>query len=304
MTSARPGSFTILRVAFGAIRLHPRLLLFPLISGALSLVLIGMALIFSISLPPEVAGVDLGCILSIFSDPHATESSIRIRAGLASTLFIGYGIGLVAMICSVGLARAAMEAMAGREFTVRQQLRHALGRLPAIATVFVIGTLIRGRLSKGKKGNKRGLGKAFLEMAWWAVSYLVVPVLARENKGGFESLYRSGKLFRDTWKEAFIGRIALGWLTVPFIGIVGLSVASAVWLGVEDPRILAIAIAIPVSLGGLAALLLTTLGTVYRTALYIFATEGVVPEPFDDPDLHDIWEVPRVIDPEVEPKEE
>jgi hypothetical protein len=299
MTTDRPGSLTILRVAFGAIRLHPRLLLFPLISAALSMVLMGLAAAFSIVLPGEVAGADLGCVLSMFSDPSATETSIRIRAGIASTLFVGYGVGLVAMICSVGLSRAAMEAMAGRQFTVGDQLRHAARRFTAIATVFVVGTWIRGRLGK-RKGKRRGLGSKILQGAWWAVSYLVVPVLARESKGGFESLYRSAKLFGDTWKEAFIGRLALGWLTIPFVGLVGLSVAGCVWLGVEDPRILAVAIAIPVSLGGLGALLLTTLDTVYRTALYVFATEGVVPEPFDDPDLHGIWEVPRVIDPEVE----
>jgi hypothetical protein len=299
MNTARPGSLTILRVAFKAIRLHPRLLLFPLISGALGIVLIGLAAIFSLAIPGEVVGADLGCLLSIFADPHATDTSTRIRAGIASTVFVGYGVGLVAMICSVGLARAAMEAMAGREFTVRDQLRHAFRRLPAIATVFVLGTWIRGRM-KGGKGGRRGLAKAFLEMAWWAVSYLVVPVLAREDKGGFESLFRSAKLFRDTWKEAFIGRVAVGWLTLPFLGLVGLSIGGCVWLGVEDPRILLVAIAIPITVGGLGALLLTTLDTVYRTALYVFATEGVVPEPFDDPALHDIWEVPRVIDPQVE----
>ena len=112
MTTDRPGSLTILRVAFGAIRLHPRLLLFPLISAALSMVLMGLAAAFSIVLPGEVAGADLGCVLSMFSDPSATETSIRIRAGIASTLFVGYGVGLVAMICSVGLSRAAMGAMA------------------------------------------------------------------------------------------------------------------------------------------------------------------------------------------------
>jgi hypothetical protein len=41
----------------------------------------------------------------------------------------------------------------------------------------------------------------------------------------------------------------------------------------------------------LGSVFLKTLDTVYRTALYVFATEGVVPEPFDDGELHGIWEV-------------
>ena len=37
--------------------------------------------------------------------------------------------------------------------------------------------------------------------------------------------------------------------------------------------------------------LVGSLEAIYRAALYVFAAEGVVPEPFGGPDLEDIWEV-------------
>jgi len=36
---------------------------------------------------------------------------------------------------------------------------------------------------------------------------------------------------------------------------------------------------------------IASLEAIYRAALYVFAAEGVVPEPFGGPELEDIWQV-------------
>jgi len=36
---------------------------------------------------------------------------------------------------------------------------------------------------------------------------------------------------------------------------------------------------------------INSLEAIYRAALYVFAAEGVVPEPFGGPELEDIWQV-------------
>lgn len=41
---------------------------------------------------------------------------------------------------------------------------------------------------------------------------------------------------------------------------------------------------------------------IYRAALYVFASEGVVPEPFDGAELHAIWHVTPADPPAPEPK--
>jgi hypothetical protein len=60
-------------------------------------------------------------------------------------------------------------------------------------------------------------------------------------------------------------------------------------LKVQHVGLIAHAIVLPAFALVLLGVVLQTLDTIYRCALYVFATEGVVPEPFDDPDLHEIW---------------
>lgn len=40
-----------------------------------------------------------------------------------------------------------------------------------------------------------------------------------------------------------------------------------------------------------AIALVGSLEAIYRAALYVFAAEGVVPEPFGGPELEDVWQV-------------
>jgi hypothetical protein len=281
MTTSQPGSRTILRAAWRTLLDHPRLLWFPAITslGALAVMAIGAALAWVSWVTPDSAGV--------------------LRRGVVVTgLLTACLLQMWSLISAVGLSRAAMEAMAGRPWSCRESVRHAMRRITAIAPVAVaqagVGQLLGGK--KNKKG-KTGKGPGFiarmttrwLQMAWWAATYLVVPVLAREGRGGLGSIIRSAKLFRQTWKEAFVGRLALGWLWgLMMIGSV-IPIAACVWLGVRQGPALFLLIGLPLVVILASAVVLRTLDTIYRTALYVFATEGVVPDPFDTPDLHAVF---------------
>lgn len=292
MTAMRSRSLAILRASFHALKRHPRLLAFPIVSAFASLVFMGFVVGLALSLSTVLAhGTDLPWSLAVFGDGDGVSvSRISIAASIAST----YGVALIAAVSSVALSWAAMEAMAGRSFTVVGSLRHAVSRLPAIAMVTFTSTWVRRWLSGDRKrGRGRGLTKSLLGMAWWAVTYLVVPVLAKEGRGGFESISRSARLFRETWTEAFVGRVALGWMALPFGLLMGIAVGLVVWLDIDHGPTLAIMLATPLGIAGIGALLLNTLDNVYRSALYVFATEGVVPEPFDEPELHEIWAVKK-----------
>jgi len=164
------------------------------------------------------------------------------------------------------------------------------------ASVGAILARFGGDRDADKHRRRRGhpLAAKLLGAAWWAATYLVVPVLARERAGGLGAVSRSTTLMRETWKEAFVGRLVLGWLLWPaaLLGLGVLTLFVAVGLGpLTHPALFGVAAGIAV-LGYIAiAAVAYTLDTVYRCALYVFATEGVVPEPFDDPDLHEIWTV-------------
>lgn len=296
----RPGSGAILRASFRTLRANPRLLWFPIVTLIGAVVAFGfgatMAWLGSrVSMDPTI---DLGPWTMLFTGdpPEGNDATIR---GLATGGFLTLVLlQLWSMICSVALSRATMDAMAGRDWTFGGATRAARRRLGAIATVAVAQAGV-GRLLRKKPSEKKGFfgtmvsrfTTSVLEMAWWAVTYLVVPVLAKETCNGITALRRSGKLFRKTWKEAFIGRLALGWVWAGFGALAVVPVGVCLYLGIQDARWLLMAIAAPGAIALFGVVFVRTLDMIYRTALYVFATEGVVPEPFDQPELHDVFVV-------------
>jgi uncharacterized membrane protein YesL len=270
----------ILEAALLTLRRHPRLMWFPVLSAVGTFVIVVMLL--SVSLVFEMIGLD--------------SSVTRERVVGGMTLW--YGVTFVSTMSAVALARATLDAMAGREWTLTGALQHAWTRLPAVAALALVQTGVtrliqrmRGGRGRKRRGFVSRASAAVLDLAWWGSSYLAIPVLAREDLGPLSTLTRSTRLFRNTWKESFVGRLAIGWLWLPFVLVVAIPIGLCALLEVDDHAILALAIGIPLMLCGAAALFVRTLDTIYRTALYVFATEGVVPDPFDHPDLHEIWSV-------------
>ena len=296
----RPGSGAILRASFRTLRANPRLLWFPVVTliGAVFAVGFGATLAWlgsQVSINPTI---DLGLWSWVFAGEPPEGNDATIRGIAAGSILTAILLQLWSLLCSVALSRATMDAMAGREWTFGGATRAARARLAAIATVAVAQAGVGRLLSKKPNQNKGFFGTVLgrfttsvLEMAWWAVNYLVVPVLAKEKCNGISALRRSGKLFRKTWKEAFVGRLALGWVWVLFALIAVLPFGLCVYLGVQDPRWLILAFAAPGAIALFAVVFIRTLDMVYRTALYVFATEGVIPEPFDQPELHDVFVV-------------
>lgn len=292
----RPGSGAILRASFRTLRANPRLLWFPIVTlvGAVFAVGMGATLAWLSSQIAAAPHVDLGIWTTLFMDePEPVE--IMGRGMLAGGFLTAVLLQLWSLVIAVGLSRATMDALAGREWTFGESTRAATRRLRAIATVAVAQAGV-GRLlgkTRGGKDKKKGLLSRFttsiFEMAWWAATYLVVPVLAKEKRGGIGSILRSGKLFRKTWKEAFIGRLALGWVWAAFAALAIVPFAASLYLGVQDGRWLLLALLGPGAIALFGVVFVRTLDMVYRTALYVFATEGVVPGPFDQPELHEVF---------------
>jgi hypothetical protein len=286
----------ILRAACTTLRRNPRLLWFAVLLGIASLVVTTIGAVLGWlgmnAVPLLVAGG--------FDAPP--DASTYGRAAIGFGLLVWFGTHVIAPFFGVALASATLEALAHRPWSVRGSLADARRRGASIATYAVLDASVGAMLARlggeqgGKKRRRRGhpLAAKLLGAAWWAATYLVVPVLARERAGGLGAVSRSTTLMRETWREAFVGRLVLGWLLWPaaLLGLGVLTLLFAVGLGpFTHPAVFGVAAGIAV-IGYIAiAAVAYTLDTVYRCALYVFATEGVVPEPFDDPDLHEIWTV-------------
>ena len=285
-------SRSILRAAARTLQANPRLVWFAVLSAVVSAIVVGIGgAIAWLGNHPDAW-------MSVLADPppEATKSRSMIVFGLATW----FGTHLVAPFFAVALARATLDAMATRPWNVPDALRGAGDRITTIATYAVLNASVGGLLSRiggGKRGRGRGPASRatakVLGLGWWAATYLVVPVIAREPRSGFAAVGRSASLLRETWREAFIGRLVLGWLWAPAFVIAALPFVLCLVLEIEHAGVFALAIVLPAFALVLLGVVLQTLDTIYRCALYVYATEGVVPEPFDDPDLHEIWCVAR-----------
>lgn len=285
----------ILRAARNTLRHNPRLLWFAVLLGLASAMVTALATLLGwlcIGAAGWLAGHGVAA---------PPDASLMGRAAIGFGLVVWFGTHLVAPFFGVALASATLEALASRPWSVRTSLGAALRRGGSIATFAVLEAsvgAILARLRGGSSGRRRRRGSPLsaklLGAAWWAATYLVVPVLAREPRGGLAAVGRSTTLMRETWKEAFVGRLVLGWVLWPAALLALGVIAIVLMLGITplgSPALFGIAAVAAAAAYIAVAAILYTLDTIYRCALYVFATEGVVPGDFADPELVEIWTV-------------
>jgi ABC-type multidrug transport system fused ATPase/permease subunit len=187
---------------------------------------------------------------------------------LLTMLVILFAVQIVHVFFMVGLTNEALRALRGAPITVSGGLTAACEHVPSIASFAAISSTV-------------GL-----------VTYLAIPVMVQERRGGIPSLRRSGDLFRKTWGETALAEV--GARVIAQYAIILLVFLVFLLLDVfgESPFTVLLIVCIAVAL----VALIGSLEAIYRSALYVFASEGVVPEPFAGAELDAIWRA-RPADP-------
>ena len=253
------------KASWSVLRRHRRLAYFPMLSMAATIV------VFAIVMP----------LLGVHVHDH------EIPWG--HLLLIGLLLELVRVFFEAALTNEAVKALRGDEPSVRAGLQTAVDRLPAIATLAAVTTpvtLCIGLLGRSTRTAVR-LARFVFGTAWSLATYLAIPVMVQERRGGIPSLRRSGALFRRTWGETALSEVGVRAFAVHLVIVV--LIIAVVLLRVFGESLFAVLIVlatITCAVGVLGAL-----EAIYRAALYVFAAEGVVPEPFGGPELEDIWQV-------------
>ena len=118
-----------------------------------------------------------------------------------------------------------------------------------------------------------------LSVACAVATYFVLPVLVVEGFGPIAAIKRSSGLLRQTWGETVTGSAGLGALgfvaAVP--GMIFIAIGVALAIGTEIGAIAAVFFAIAFIYIGAVSLVMGTLGTIFRAALYVYATTGTAP---------------------------
>lgn len=256
--------WTLAVLSFRVLQQNRQLLVFPLLS------FVSMALIFaSFAVPgwPLVAGY--------FEDALSTAQQTR---GLLM-LFLFYWVNYtIITFFNVALMHATLEALAGREASLKAGLLRALALWAPIlgfsAIAATVGMVLR--LIEERVGWIGQIVVGLIGFAWTVGVALVVPVLAEEGIGPFEAIRRSGALIKKTWGEGLVSRASIAAFTGAIAGIV-LLVGAAIGIGLAVNGMLPAGIVVGVfTVLALAILILVqeTLGKINLAVLYRFASTG------------------------------
>lgn len=238
---------------------------------------------------PVANAASLGLVVAAFSAPYWSETGPF--AGLdddTTNLFtIAYGfvfylaITAVATFFNAALIHCVLRRLAGEPASPADGLALAVKRLPQIlawaAIAATVGILMRA--VREKLGGVAEFLFGVAEMAFAMATFFVVPVLVVEGVGPLEAIRRSTAIMRHTWGTSLAADFGVGFLIVIAI-FAGLLLLVAL-VGLVPNEVFYV---VPFVIGAVLALIilvLTTLSTVLRAALYRFATTGEVPPQYD-----------------------
>lgn len=222
------------------VRDHPRLLIFPVLSGV---ALLSILVSFGVS-AAAIYGISLN--IGDYSNWEQWRGNETVSSIIGYLLaFAFYFISFfIVIFFNVALMHAARAVFEGRAVDIGDALRFAAARRSSILAWTALAATV-GTVLKIIEDNVGFLGKiinGLIGMVWSIVTYFVVPVLAYENVGPIDAVKRSTALIRQKWGESIgagfsfallllagfvgvtIGAIGLFVLQLPILGVIFLFV--------------------------------------------------------------------------------
>ncbi len=272
-------SFQLVKESYSVLRKDKELMLYPLISGAVSLVLIGF--------------LALG-VLS--ANLFGYMSSIIVYPILFVYYLASY---FVIIFFNTGLITCANIRMSGGDPKFRDGIDNAVKHLGKIFTWALVSATV-GMILNALSRRSGLIGRiiiGLIGMAWNFLTFFVVPILVLENVSVTDSIKKSGALFKKTWGENVVGQFSMGFvfLLLGLLGLIPLALGIFSLMGASY-------ILIPLLFFGIAlfywvalAIVSSSLNGIFVTALYNYASKGVVPAGFSEETIKAAWKMKNAI---------
>jgi hypothetical protein len=218
--------------------------------------------------------------------------------------FYAYGglIYLVSMFLgtffNVAFYHQILRALAGDPVSLQDGLRFAVSRLRAI----VMWSLLAGTVGLIIKAIEERLGwlgrwvMGLIGTVWSVAAVFAIPVIIRQDeRNPLVVLRDSAVTLKRTWGESLAGFIGIQLMGAVF-AVVSLAFVLVIVIGMlllNQDWLLGIAIVFwLLSIFG-AAIVISMATHVYRCALYVYASEGVVPGPYTSEMMNTGWKVKK-----------
>jgi hypothetical protein len=274
--------WSMAKASFTVLRDYPKLVVLPVLSAAA--LILALAVLFGLFMFEAGSFQAAGRLVKNLEQAK-DGNPIAIGAGV---ILLGWLFTSVSLYFNAALVFCVLRAFNGQRPSIAEGLATAAGRLPQIIgwafVAAVVGFLINmiQETLKDKLGFLGSLLGGLFDFAWAAITYFVLPVLVVEGLGPVGAVKRSSSILKQTWGEAATGSVGLGaigfLLCVPAFLVIGLGILFAANTGnagfafVLFPLAFVYVVAVMTVMG--------TLGTVFQTGLYVYATTGKAP--FDE----------------------
>ena len=135
-------------------------------------------------------------------------------------------------------------------------------------------------------------------IAWSIAALFVIPVIVTEeltNRNPFSYLKKSSSIIVKTWGESLVGYVGFGTLNglvfiCSFIAMLGFNIFSMTVIKGEVGGTIAIAVFVAWLILIIAFLYVVSVAEkIYRGALYLYASEGLIPEQYSQEIMETAW---------------
>ena len=267
----------ITKLGMAVVRADPELMVYTFLSALFSLVAIGAAVSGSV-------GLDV-----IASDPECVgdECGWELAVAHMAIWFVFYLlVSVITVFWNAAIIASAYERLSsGTNPSFSYGIGQAMKCLPQIlvwgiiaGTVGLFINILEG-LSHDENAPVplrfvAGLASFIIGIAWWVVTFFVIPMIVLERAGVLDSMGKSTELFKRTWGEDVASHIGTGLLMT--LCIVLLICVSVPLMMFGD---LGVALGIVILAIGLlfAVLFFSTVEAVNRASLFYYAKTGQMP---------------------------
>lgn len=199
----------------------------------------------------------------------------------------------IATFCNVAFYHEIMQALNGQPVSIRRGFQFAKLRWRAILMWSLLAGLVGYviQMIERRVGFLGQMIASLVGFAWSVACIFIIPTLVRdtETTNPVQLLRHSAGTLKRTWGELVIGfigfQLAIVFIVIPLVIIMAVAGFSG---HIVAPMLIFVAMfLLMLPLSWIASLV----NSVYRCALFIYATEGVIPEPFDKALLDSAWKV-------------
>ena len=256
-------SLELVKMSWRVLMEDRKLLAFPLLSGAVMLLVIATF------------------ILPLIFSSGALSIATNTVTGIV-LLFLFYLVSYsVVIFFNVGLISVAYATLQGDTMTIGEGLAAAgrhLGSILAWAVIAATVGLVL-QLVEDREGPLGQIAAGLVGGAWTLVTLFVVPGLVFEEKGVVDAMKGSLGLVKQTWGESVVGSLSIG-LVFFVVGAVGFVLVLATLL-LNNILVVYAAVALYIVLVAVLAILASAMQGIFVVALYLYAKTGRAPAMFD-----------------------